>query len=119
MTTDTIRYPFGAADVQTVNAATGTLTPAIANSKTLLVYTAPAGALTLNLALNENLQAGDELVIDVTQTATGRNVTLGTGFDAAAPDLTGVASDRDVITCVFDGTAFRARGNWEKIVDAA
>jgi len=119
MTTDEIRYPWGPADVQTVDGATGTLTPAIKNSKTTLIYTAPAGAVTLNLALNENLQKGDTLFIDVDQPSTGRNFTLGTGFDADAPDLTGVANDRDVLEFEFDGTAFRAKGNWEKIVDAA
>ena len=118
-TSATINYPFGPADVQTSNAATGTLTPAISNALTVLKYTAPAGALTLNLNIDDNIPVGAELVIHVAQTTTGRNVTLGTGFDSSAPDLTGVASDVDVISCVYDGSAFLPKSTWLKVVDAA
>lgn len=118
-TTATIQWPYAAADYQLANASTGTLTPVISSSKTILKYTAPAGALTLNLDIDDNVKAGDELTIYVDQGATGRNVTLGTGFDSEAPDLTGVANDSDVINLVFDGTAFLAKSTWLKVVDAA
>ena len=118
-TTATINFPFGPADYQLLNAGTGTLTPAISNAKTILKYTAPAGAVTLNLSIDSELQVGAELIIYVDQTTTGRNFTLGTGFDTEAPDLTGVASDSDVIKLVFDGTAFLAVSTWLKVVDAA
>ena len=118
-TAKTINWPSGAADYQLVNAATGTLTPTITNAKTILKYTAPAGALTLNLSIDSEVKAGAVLIIYVDQTTTGRNVALGTGFDTEAPDLTGVASDSDVIELVYDGTAFLAVSTWLKVVDAA
>ncbi len=115
----TIKWPFAAADYQLANASTGTLTPSIKSSKTILKYTAPAGALTLNLDIDSEVKAGAELIIYVDQGATGRNVALGTGFDTEAPDLTGVANDSDVISLVYDGTAFLATSTWLKVVDAA
>jgi len=117
-TATTIKWPFGVADYQLVNAGTGTLTPVITNSKTILKYTAPAGAVTLNLSIDSEVKAGSELIIYVDQTTTGRDFTLGTGFDAEVPDLTGVASDSDVIILVYDGTAFLAVSTWQKVVDA-
>ena len=115
----TINWPFGAADYQLADDQTGTLTPSIKNSKTILKYTAPAGALTLNLDIDSEVKAGAELTIYVFQGATGRNVTLGTGFNSQAPDLTGVANDADVINLVYDGSAFLAKSTWLKVVDAA
>lgn len=114
-----IKWPFGPADYQLVNAATGTVTPTITNTKTILKYTAPAGAVTINLSIDSEVKVGAELIIYVDQTTTGRNFTLGTGFDTEAPDLTGVASDSDVIKLVYDGTAFLAASTWLKVVDAA
>jgi hypothetical protein len=44
---------------------------------------------------------------------------LGTGFAASAGDLTGVASDEDIIELYYNGTAMVNFSDWEKIVDAA
>lgn len=118
-TTAEIKWPLGEADYQLANAATGTVTPSIKNTKTILKYTAPAGAVTINLDIDTEVKAGSELIIYVDQGATGRNFTLGTGFDTEAPDLTGVSNDSDVISLVYDGAAFLAKSTWLKVVDAA
>lgn len=114
-----INFPFGPADVQTNTSGTGTLTPVVANAKTIIKYSGLTGAITLNLDIDDNVPVGAELVIFVEQGATPRNVTAGTGFHTDAPDLTGVANDTDVLTCVYDGTSFIPVTAWQKVFDAA
>ena len=116
-----VRYPFGPADVITVT--DGDLSSvAIQSNRTILEISGLTGAETLNLGdLSEDAEiiTGSELSIVVSQGATGRNVTLGTGFHAGAPDLTGVANDVDVLELFFNGTSFVPKtAAWNKIVDA-
>jgi len=113
-----IKFPFGAAATETIS-GTGTKTATIVDNFTIIDLTV-TGAVTLNLTLSELLNTGAIVVTKVTQDATGRNVTMGTGYSATVPDLTGVASDTDLIVCFYDGTylvPFTAA--WQKIVDAA
>lgn len=110
-----VRWPFGAAYVDAAPDLSSAIT--VDNTKTILDISINA-ASTLNLTIPDELEAGAELTVKVSQDGTGRNLTLGTGFNADAPDLTGVANDVDVAEYIFDGAEFQAKGNWEKIVDA-
>jgi hypothetical protein len=103
-----IKWPFGAADV----------TVTVYNNKTVLKLNTLTGNKTLNLDIDTELQIGAELIIEVTQGATGRDVVLGTGFQANAADLTGVSLDVDVMKFVYDGTSF-VKISQTKVVDAA
>lgn len=113
-----IKYPMGTADVITVDAPTaGGHELTIDNNLEIIKLTGLTAATTINFAFANLLEAGARVVLDVVQGATGRNVTLGTG--AKAPVLTGVASDRDSIELIYDGTELIATGPWVKTVDAA
>ncbi|MEQ9022868.1 MAG: hypothetical protein RLN82_08930 [Pseudomonadales bacterium] len=114
-----VRYPFNDAEALSIeDAGTSTLQidgPAIASIDT------PGQEITaLSLLAGDTLMAGDEVVVDISQGATGRDVTFGSaGSTIVAPALTGVANDRDVITLVWTATEFIAKTAWLKIVDAA
>lgn len=115
------KFPFGAADVPTQEATTGALSYEINNLKTFIKLSGLTGIVTaINLTIADNIQAGAELIIEVVQGATGRNVAINgsTGFDSNVPDLTGVANDVDVIRLEYDGSAFVATQLWNKTVDA-
>lgn len=110
-----VKYPFGDATRLTpAHAATHNIT--IENQLTFIKLTGMTGAPTINLTPGADLEPGAQVVIDVVQGATERNVTLGTNI--VALDLTGVANDRDRITLTWDGAEFIG-GAWQKIVDAA
>ena len=115
----TIKWPVGIASVPDMPATTGDLAYAITNNKTIIALTGMTGAVTVDLELSENLGAGAELSILVTQGATGRDVTLGDGFLNTDNDtLTGVLNDVDRIDLEFDGTVFVPKSNWQKLIDA-
>ncbi len=113
-----VSYPFGDADVQELNPGAETIEVTVENMKTILEV-APTGAATIDLAVSKSQRKGAELIIEVTQPATGRNITLGEGFATNAPNLTGVANDVDVLVLVYDGEVYKAVGTWQKVVDAA
>lgn len=115
------RFPFGAADVQALVGADLAADVAVTNGGlTILNIGTLSAAVTLNLDLLDDIPVGASLIVEVSQGATGRNVTLGTGFDGDAPVLTGVASDVDAMEFYFDGTAFvNKTALWQKRVDAA
>ena len=110
-----IKWPFGYA-TKLAPAAAATHDIEIENNKTFISLTGLAQATTVNLTADVELEAGAEVIIDVVQGGTGRNVTLGDNI--VAPDLTGVANDRDKITLVWNGTA-GVGGSWDKVIDAA
>jgi hypothetical protein len=116
-----IKFPFGPAPIVELDDA-ATVTVDIVNTKTILRALAGfAQAVSLRLLASKDLMIGSEVIIDIKQNATGRNVTLSdaeTQIDG--PNLVGVASDRDVLRLVWDGTSFVAQtASWEKIFDAA
>lgn len=117
---DGINFPFGKATLETLGDA-ATYSVDINNTLTVLKRTGGLGqaVTSLQLVANKDLPDGAMVIIDIAQGATGRNVTLGS--NCTAPALTGVASDRDVITLTYDAAAakFVARTVWQKIVDAA
>ena len=53
------------------------------------------GATTINLTAGADLAIGSDLIIEVTQDGTGRDLVFGTGI--TADTLTGVANDVDVV----------------------
>ena len=64
------------------------------------------GAVTINLTLNSQLTRGAKLYLKATADGTNRVITLGTGFDDDASNITVTASTTFCRTFVFDGTAF-------------
>lgn len=113
-----VGYPFGHAAIEALAPGAETVVVSVDNLKTILKV-APTGAATIDLEISESLRKGSEMIIEVTQGATGRNITLGAGFATTAPDLAGVANDVDTIALVYDGESFIAAGAWQKVVDAA
>jgi hypothetical protein len=119
---DGIAYPFGKATVETLgDAATYNVT--IADRLTVLKRTGGLSqAVTgLSLTASKDLPDGAEVVVDIAQGATGRNVAFGSaGSTIVAPALVGDASDRDTITLRWDKAAkvFTAKTAWQKILAA-
>jgi len=117
-----IRNPFGVPGVLTpVHAAVidVTVTPDLK-----IIKLNPTGVETLDFTIPTKkgtaavpaLEVGHTIKVHVINDATGRDITLGNNITAIL--LTGVASDEDTITLVWDGANF-VGGAWEKIVDAA
>ena len=113
-----VKFPFGPADVQALT-GTGTKAVTVYDLLTILNLSTMTGAITINLTFGDAYPVGARMIIKVVQDTTGRNITLGTGFGASAADLTGVASDEDIIELYYDGTSMINFSGWEKIVDAA
>jgi hypothetical protein len=116
-----VKFPFGAAQLVELEDA-ATVTVDIVNTKTILRALAGfAQAVSLRLAASKDLMIGSEVIIDIKQNATGRNVTLADNESTIdGPNLVGVASDRDVLCLIWNGTSFVAKtASWEKIFDAA
>lgn len=99
-----IQWPWGAADFQTLTADSLTETVIITNSFTYADFGTLDTVLTVNVGITSGINAGALLFVKTKSDATGRNVTWGTGVDAAV--LTGVASKTILSTFVFDGTKF-------------
>ena len=78
-------------------------TVAIWNRKTVIDMPVLTGDATLNLTIDAELEDGAELIINVDQDATGRDVILGTGIEG--DDLTGVANDKDTILLQYNKSA--------------
>lgn len=112
------KFPFGLPDTQAI-AGTGTKAVTVSDNLTILNLSTMTGAITLNLTFDQNYGRGARIIINVVQDTTGRDITLGTGFAASAADLTGVASDTDIIELYYNGTAMVPFSDWQKIVDAA
>ena len=109
-----VKYPFGpATKLAPDHSAAHSIT--IDNMLTFISLSGMTANATVALVPAEGLEEGAEVVIDVTQGATGRNITPST--NCVAPALTGVTNDRDTITLKWNGTAF-VGGAWAKVVDA-
>lgn len=114
---DKVLWPFGEADVLTPDYA-AEVALEIENNLTIIKAPTLTGALEFTLTADPELRPGAKVIIDVTQGATGQDVTFAAGGDVVAPDLTGVANDRDIIELTWDGSEF-VGGLWQKVVDAA
>ena len=64
------------------------------------------GAVTLNLTIDSQVTAGAKLHLKLDADGTNRTVTLGTGFDASAADITVTANTVVFKSFVYDGAAF-------------
>ena len=85
-----------------------TLAVTVKQMDTFLQPATLTGDATINLTIDAQLTPGAKLYIKLTADATvgGQDITLGTGFDAAAADFTVAASTTVFKTYVYDGTAF-------------
>lgn len=109
------KYPFGkATELAPAHQANHAIT--IENSLTIIKLAGMTSATDVDLTAGADLEDGAEVIIDATQNGTGRNVTLGDNI--VAPDLVGVANDRDTIRLKYYGGEF-VGGAWSKVVDAA
>lgn len=105
MSRDKIRYPFGAADVQSKSYA-ATIAATVENSLTELTIGQLTGNATLNLTVDTTLPVGSELVIRASadNNVGGRVLTPGTKMTGAAVTL--AASKSTCLVYYFDGTNF-------------
>ena len=106
--TGKLLWPFGAADKLTpADAATIEITPK--NRMTVVEMPALSQNTTVDVALEGDEKVGDILIISADQGGTGYNIILGNNL--VGQNLTGVSNDKDTLTFVFDGTAFRQISN--------
>lgn len=118
---DGVAYPFGKATVETLGDAATYNVSIVDRLTTLKRVGGLSQAVTgLSLTASKDLPDGAEVVIDIAQGATPRNITFGSaGTTIVAPALTASASDRDGITLRYDkaANAFTAKSAWFKILD--
>lgn len=102
-----LRYPFAAADVQTV-ADAATVEVEVTNSMTIVNLDEMAQNVTLNLDILEDLPAGAQLFVKAKSDATARSLTPGTGMTGTA--ISGTISKTKYISFVYDGSTFNHTG---------
>lgn len=104
----TIKWPFGAADSQTITTA-ATIEIPVTNNRTIVKLSAAmAAAMTINLAIDDEVEAGADLFIEAGSDGTARAITFGTGMEGAS--LSGTISKANVIHAVYDGEVFQVVG---------
>jgi hypothetical protein len=118
---DGIAYPFGKATVENLGDA-ATYNIAIVDRLTTLKRVAPLSqAITgLSLTASKDLPDGAEVVVDIAQNATARNVAFSSaGTPIVAPALAATINDRDSIILRYDKAAnqFVAKSVWFKVLD--
>jgi len=99
----TIKYPFGPATKSAVTAG-ATMALSVDNSVTYATISQMSADGTLNLTVNDEVEAGDLLYVRVSADGTNRALTPGTGMVGHAFTVT--ASKSFLLTFVFDGTNF-------------
>jgi hypothetical protein len=102
-----IRYPFGAADVQS-KAYAATIAVDIKNSETVVKVAQLTGAATINATLSAELPVGSVLTVELEADGTARTVTWGTGFTGVAYQV--AISKKAVASFKFTGTTFVSTG---------
>lgn len=98
-----VLFPLG--EVQSPKYA-ATLAVAIKQMATFLQPEELEGAVTINLTIDDQVTKGALLLIKLDAGDTERAVTLGTGFDSDADNITVPASDVIFVAFIFDGTSF-------------
>ncbi|HTF81464.1 MAG TPA: hypothetical protein VL947_07060 [Cytophagales bacterium] len=106
MAYDLVKWPFGKATVLTPDMASIIAIDA-RNNKTIVNLSINAD-VTLNVTPDAQLAAGAELILKVTATNTGDDVTLGTSIDG--PNIVGAATKTKTQGFVYNGTAFIPTG---------
>ncbi len=104
---NTLRYPFGAADVQS-KAYAATIAADVTNSETIINVAQLTGAATLNLTVDAEVAVGARLTVKLEADGTARTVTWGTGFTAVAYQV--AISKKATASFVFDGATFVSTG---------
>ena len=99
-----VKWPFGPASGLALT-ATGAQALTIENDLTIIngVTVEATGNRTLNLTIDDNLNAGARLVVKAKTNGTETTI-CGTGI--TGPTVTGVAGKTKVFEAVYDGTAF-------------
>lgn len=98
-----VLFPLG--EVQSPEYA-ATLAVAIKQMATFLQPEELEGAVTINLTIDDQVTKGALLLIKLDAGDTERAVTLGTGFDSDADNITVPASDVIFVAFIYDGTSF-------------
>lgn len=98
-----VLFPFS--EKQTPDYA-ATLAVTVKQMETFLQPAQLTGAVTINVTIDAQVTPGAKLHLKLTADGTQRVATIGTGFDAAAPDLTVAVSSTVFKSYVYDGTAF-------------
>jgi hypothetical protein len=98
---------FPLAEVKTP-AYAATLAVTVKQMDTFLQPAELTGNATINLTIDAQVTAGAKLHLKLDADSTARVVTLGTGFDAAAADITVPAAGVLFMSFVYDGTSFVA-----------
>ena len=108
-----IKWPFGKIDVVALT-ATGAQAITIKSQMTIIDgVTVPAtGNRTINLTINDNVEAGAIILFQIKSDAT-ETETFGTNI--TAPVMTGVAGKTHVQLFLYNGTAFVATGADQQI----
>lgn len=108
MTTELIKWPFGAATVETLS-ATGDQEIDVVNDMTLVdgVTTEATGNRTLILDIDDNVKPG--AILHVASKTNGTETTIfSTGMKGKT--ITGVAGKTKMTTFIYDGTTFNEVG---------
>ena len=100
---NTLRYPFGAADVQS-KAYAATIAADVDNSETVIKVAQLTGAATINLTVSAELPVGARLTVELEADGTARTVTWGTGFTGVAYQV--AISKKAAASFVFTGSTF-------------
>jgi len=101
--TSYVRYPFGAAEKQTV-AYAATIAVTLNNSENIVTIGQMTGAATVNLTVNSEMAVGSNLTIIVSVDGTNRALTPGTGMTGVAQTLT--ANKTYALSFKYNGSAF-------------
>lgn len=111
MAYDNVKWPFGKASTLSPDYA-ATIAVDIRNTKTF-VNIALTGDATLNITPDAELEAGAEVILVVSATTNGFDLTLGNAIDGA--NIVGVAGKTNVQNFYYDGTKFIAVGTYAQI----
>lgn len=98
-----VKFPFGKADVRSVG-YTASISVDVLNMETIVNVGTLTGALTIDLSISHQVDAGANLSIKVTVDDTNRVVTFGTGFTAVAHTAT--ADKIFLYSFKYDGKTF-------------
>lgn len=99
-----VKWPFGPATVIAPAAHAATVAATIDNAKTFITLPTMTGAVTLDLTVDADLEAGAELILRALSDGTARDITPGTGM--TGPVVAGVISKTKVTRYVYDGSKF-------------
>ena len=101
------RYPFAAADSQSV-ADAATIAVTITNSVTWLAIDQLAQDSTLNLTITDGIPVGSLLYVKAQSDATARALVPGTGMTGTS--VSGTINKTKIASYFYDGTTFKHIG---------